>query len=247
MPVRYRSHAQTPRKGGSATPAPEVIERLTTAASGELVLRRRGADYEIIANGTFLMATHGGRSERAMVDLALADAPAGRRLLVGGLGVGYTLAACLAHPATVAVTVVEREPAIVRWNRTHLRQHNGGAPDDPRTQMETADLSVYLAGPPQPFDAILLDTDNGPGWLVSPENARLYGPDMLQRLRHWLAPGGVLAVWSAQPEPDFAARLRQVFGNAGEHAIAADRGYDYVYLGRLTSRAAPGPPGRPGR
>jgi len=208
----------------------EVVERLPTAA-GELVLRRRGTDYEIIFNGTFLMATHGGGSERAMVDLALTGKPPGRRVLVGGLGVGHTLAACLAHPAVAAVTVVEREPAVVRWNQTHLAAHNGGAVHDGRVQVVTADLADYLAGPSSAFDAILLDTDNGPGWLVSPENERLYGTPMLQRLRRWLAPGGVLAFWTAQLEPEFGHRLRAAFRHTAVHTFAVGRGGpDYVYV-----------------
>lgn len=211
---------------------PEVLERLQTPR-GELVLRRRGTDFEVIANGTFLMATHGGRSERAMVDLGLQGAGPGAQVLVGGLGVGYTLAACLSHPAVSRVTVVELEEAVVRWNRSYLAGHNGGAASDPRVDVVIADLADFLGGSPRPYQALLLDADNGPGWLVHAENQRLYQAPAVARLQEWLAPGGAAVFWSAQAEPAFHRLLTEQWaGLVSEHRVPAPGGDDYLYLAR---------------
>ena len=127
---------------------------------------------------------------------------------------GFTLRAALDHPAVGAVQVVEVEPAIVEWNRTHLADLAGGCLDDPRVRLVQDDIVRYLATAPGPYDAICLDVDNGPGWLASPSNRRLYSLKGLVRLRGLLAPGGVLAVWSAGPAPRFLGRLRRVFAEA---------------------------------
>ncbi len=205
---------------------PVVVERRQTPR-GELVLRRAGAHYEVIADGTFLMDTRDGRSERALVREALPDR-AGLRVLLGGLGVGFSLDEALRQPRVAEVVVCEVEAAVVGWARTHLRGVCGHGIDDPRVRVVVADLRDALAAFEAPFDAICLDIDNGPGWLVHAENAAVYADAGLDRLARLLAPGGRLAVWAAAADEGFAARLRAGFGGVRAVEIAVPRGPDDV-------------------
>lgn len=214
----------------------EIIERVTTER-GELQLQRRGEAFEVISNGCFLMATYNGGSERAMVDLAAGwlKPRLPRRILVGGLGVGYTLQAALASPGVEQVTVVEIEPTVVEWNRCYLSQFNGGALDDPRVELVIADLADLLPAPPvRPYDLILIDTDNGPDWVVFESNQILWSDRGLDWLDRWRAPGGVTAFWSAQAAPEFEALLRRRYGEVGAAPIraAVHSVDDLVYLAR---------------
>jgi spermidine synthase len=206
-----------------------VIDR-REGVNGELVLRRAGPDHEVIANGTFLMDTRDGRSERALVREAvggLRDA----RVLLGGLGVGFSLDAALGSPEVAEVVVVELEPAVVDWARTHLRRYGGAGLDDPRVALVAADLADALETLAPPFDAICLDVDNGPGWLVHERNRRLYDDPGLQGIRRLLRPGGRLTVWAAAPDAGFEARLRDCFDGVRTVEIAVPRGpADLVYV-----------------
>ena len=156
----------------SSADRPQVIDRRQTAR-GELVLRRAGGHFEVIADGTFLMDTRDGRSERELVRAAAAD---GRdlRLLIGGLGVGFSLDEALAGTGVSEVVVVEIEPAVVEWARTHLRGLTAHGLDDPRVRLVVDELYRHLLADPARYDGICLDVDNGPGWLVHPANAALY-------------------------------------------------------------------------
>ncbi|MFL6136365.1 MAG: spermidine synthase [Frankiaceae bacterium] len=214
-------------------PQPVVLERVATPR-GELVLRRAGPHLEIISNGTFLMDTRDGASERLLVRAALdAAGAAAPRLLIGGLGVGFSLAEACADPSVAAVTVVEIEPALVRWHETHLRAVTGEALRDPRVRLVVADLAEWLATTSDRFDAICLDVDNGPSWTVVPANARLYGAAGLRLLRGRLRPGGALAVWSAAAEPAFELLLRERFADVAVHRVPVRRGEpDVVHVAR---------------
>lgn len=234
-----------------------VVER-AAGVGGELVLRRAGAHYEIISNGMFLMDTRNGESERLLVRAAV-DAvldrdgargggpgvtPGGEpvRVLIGGLGVGFSLAEALAHPAVGHVTVVEREPAVVGWHDGPLRPWSRGGLDDPRVALVRADLLDVVAADPADradradgvgFDAVCLDIDNGPDWTVTPGNARLYGPDGLDLLAARLSPRGVLAVWSAGAAPGFQDLLATRFAEVEALPVPVPRGEpDMVYLAR---------------
>jgi spermidine synthase len=212
-----------------------ILERVLTPR-GELVLRRRDGALEIISNGTFLMDTRDGRSERLLVDAALARCPAPTpRVLIGGLGVGYSLARALRHEHVAEVTVVEIEPALIEWHATHLRGIAGAALDDPRVRVICADLPPWLDRQADRYDAICLDIDNGPEWTVTPDNAALYRDGGLAGLRAALSDGGVLAVWSAAPAPDFADRLAKHLGPVERLDVPVQRGVpDVVYLARRT-------------
>jgi spermidine synthase len=202
----------------------EVVER-TTGHAGELVLRRDGDHHEIVANGVFLMDTRGGRSERLLVSATADRMPPPGRMLIGGLGVGFSLAAALTQHAVSVVEVVEREPAVIRWNRGPLASVHGDALADPRVTVREADVADVLAtAEPESFDAICLDTDNGPDWLVSPANARLYTDSGLGAAARALSPAGVLAVWCAAPSPALAARLGGLFAEVTALEVPVERG-----------------------
>ncbi|MDX6523818.1 MAG: hypothetical protein QOI17_1331 [Gaiellales bacterium] len=208
---------------------PLVIDRRTTPR-GELVLRRAGRHFEVIANGTFLMDTRDGRSERVLVREALAGA-ADARVLVGGLGVGFSLDEALAAEGVREVVVVELEPAVVEWAGSHLRGVTRHGLDDPRVTLIVADLREALGALEGRFDAICLDVDNGPGWLVHDRNAEIYGDAGLAALEALLSPGGRLAVWAAAPDAAFEQRLGSRFREVRLVSIPVQRGPDdVIYL-----------------
>jgi spermidine synthase len=223
-----------------------VVERVT-GCCGELVLLRRDEYFEIVANGVFLMDTRGGGSERLHVRMAAGGMPPPGRMLIGGLGVGFSLAAALAHPGVGEVHVVEREPAVLRWNRGLLAPVNANALLDPRVRTYQADVVDWLADAPEcSLDAICLDVDNGPEWLVTPGNAWLYGQEGLLTLTRVLSPRGVLTIWSAAPAPAFVARMQEHFAEVESVAVettevAAARGEpDVIVRGRLPLKPAVG-------
>ncbi|MFJ8789442.1 spermidine synthase [Streptomyces sp. NPDC102462] len=213
---------------------PEVLDR-REGPYGEVVLRRHGTLLQIIANGCFLMDTSDGRSERLLVDAALDaldDRPA-PQVLIGGLGVGFSLAHAAANPRWGRITVVEREPAVVDWHRGGpLAEVSAAALADPRTHIVEADLVAYVHETSTTFDALCLDIDNGPGWTVTEGNGGLYAPAGLADCARVLRPGGVLAVWSAQPSPEFEGTLQNAgFQQVRTEEIPVARGVpDVVHL-----------------
>jgi spermidine synthase len=215
-----------------------VLARYSTPA-GEIQLQQRPlADgtlaFEIIVDGVFLMASYNQVSERALARYALdalSDTESGLRLLVGGLGMGFTLQQTLSFKQVTAVDVVEISPYIIEWNHTHFAPLNGDALADPRVDVIQADLYAVLDPQAQrgsQYHAILLDVDNGPSWLAHKDNSRLYITEALQYWAALLVPGGCLTVWSAQREPEFLARLRAVFRRAEEILIEAAAEKDVV-------------------
>ncbi|MFF0831648.1 MULTISPECIES: spermidine synthase [unclassified Streptomyces] len=200
--------------------SPVVLDR-REGPYGEVALRRHGALLQIIANGCFLMDTSDGRSERLLVDAAY-DALDGRpapEVLIGGLGVGFSLAHAAAGRRWGGITVVEREPAVVDWHRAGpLAEISAKALADPRTRIVEADLVAYLEETSDTFDALCLDIDNGPGWTVTESNDGLYSPAGLASCARALRPGGVFAVWSAEPSPEFEGTLR----NAGFRQVRTE-------------------------
>ncbi|RPF36194.1 spermidine synthase [Streptomyces sp. TLI_185] len=199
---------------------PVVLDR-REGPYGEVVLRRHGELLQIIANGCFLMDTSDGRSERLLVDAAL-DALGPRKepdVLIGGLGVGFSLAHAAADPRWGAITVVERERAIIDWHLNGpLAALSAQAVADPRTEIVETDLIEYVHETSATYDALCLDIDNGPDWTVTEGNDDLYSSTGLTSCARVLKPGGVLVVWSAQPSPDFEETLR----NAGFQRVRTE-------------------------
>jgi len=184
----------------------EVIQRVTTS-SGEWQLQRRDGHYEIICNGVFLMASYNGESDRQLAHLALERVTGSElRVLVGGLGIGFTAQAALEDRRVARLDIVELEPLVVGWHRTYFADLCRQPLDDPRVRLIQEDLfNVRLE--PGTYDALLLDTDNGPEWLAREVNHRIYEPSMVQRLFEALRPGGIVAFWSANPAPEFSELL----------------------------------------
>jgi spermidine synthase len=181
---------------------------------GELRLVRRGDDYWIMLGTNALMSTRLRGSEEALATLACERIAARPRpaLLIGGLGMGYTLRSALgALPGDAKVVVSELVPAIVKWARGPMAHVHGSSLDDPRVGVALSDVGDLIAAARSEYDSILLDVDNGPDALSRDTNDRLYDLDGLRRARAALRPGGLLAIWSAAPDPAFARRL----GKAG--------------------------------
>ncbi|MFJ5881836.1 spermidine synthase [Kitasatospora cineracea] len=213
----------------------EVLDR-RESAGGEVVLRRRGGHCEVIVNGCFLMDTVDGRSERLLVQAALDALDAPRpSVLIGGLGVGFSLAHAAAEPRWSRIAVAEREGAVIDWHRTGpLGAFSAGALDDPRVEVLHTDLVAYLVADGERYDALCLDIDNGPDWTVGAENDRLYGPAGLAHAAARLNSGGVLAVWGAQPSAAFELALREAgFTGVRTEEVPVERGVpDVVHLAR---------------
>ena len=181
---------------------------------GELRLYQRGSEFSIKLTGRGeLMNSRVHGSEDALAERTCVRLVKGAssRVLIGGLGMGFTLAAALRHLANEAqVVVAELVPAVVAWNRGPLVELAGHALDDPRVTVREGDVARILRAERNAYDAILLDVDNGPEGLTRKQNDWLYGVDGLNAAYEALRPHGVLAVWSAGPDRDFAQRLRKV-------------------------------------
>jgi len=189
--------------------------RLDVAAvpgGGELRLMRRGDEFSIMLGTNPLMNSRMSGSERALANLTCARL-AGRprpHLLIGGLGMGFTLRAALAAlPAAATVVVAELVPAVIAWAHGPMADLFGTSLADPRVTLREADVAALIAKPDTAYDAILLDVDNGPDGLTQRGNDRLYSAAGLAAARAALRPGGVLAVWSVAPDAPFAQRLSQ--------------------------------------
>ena len=208
---------------------------------GELGLYQRGADYFIkIVGGQDLMNTRAHASEDALGALAckgLTEKPAAR-VLIGGLGMGFTLAAALKKLAADAdVVVAEIVPGVVEWNRGVLGPFAGRPLDDPRTQVHTVDVRVLLEKERAAFDAIVLDVDNGPDGLTRASNQWLYSKAGLSVLFGALRPGGALAIWSAGPDRVFTKRLRAAGFVVEEIGVRAHAGKGARHMIWIARRA----------
>lgn len=190
---------------------------------GELVLRERRPDpdepgasaLELRANGVFVMDTVEVSSERALATAALAQVAEPRAVVVGGLGLGYTMHEVLADSRVEVCAVVEVEQALVDWMRDGTVPHGPALLADQRVKVVVADVAVAIAeARTASYDLVLLDVDNGPGYLVHDANAALYAQPFLESVRTVLRPGGAVAIWSAAEAPELAALLGEVFDEA---------------------------------
>jgi len=193
-----------------------VIDRATTQDGAEVILCERDGVFSIRVDGLELMSSRAHGSEEALANLVLSSLSPTRhpRILVGGLGMGFTLRAVLdTKPKVSEVVVAELIPAIVGWNRGPL-SHLAGAPlEDSRVRLMETDVAKVIADHPSSFDAVLLDVDNGPSAFTVANNEGLYGHSGIAAIHRCLRREGLLGVWSADPAPEFELLLRtQGFG-----------------------------------
>ncbi len=218
---------------------PYVLIDTASDRGTTLRLYQRGEEYSIrVDRQGELMNSRLHNSEDALAELACEhiagrDAP---QLLVGGLGMGFTLAAALSHTSPSArITVSELVPAVVRWNREHLGSIAGFPLDDARVQIVEQDVGKVMQQHQNGFDAIMLDVDNGPDGFTRDDNDALYGLRGLNHAYDALKPGGVLTVWSAFTDTAFTQRMLKIGFQVEErrvHAHTANRGTKHnIWIG----------------
>jgi spermidine synthase len=210
---------------------------------GELVLRERRPDpddhsggptvLELRANGVFVMDTAEHASEQALAEAALAVVDEPRRVLVAGLGLGFTLQRVLGDRRVERADVVEIEPALVEWMRDGTIPHGPQLLADQRARVVVADVATAVTEAGQStYDVMLIDVDNGPGQLVHEANAALYDEPFLRAALDRLNTGGALVVWSAERSPALAEILRTIFGAVEEqsHAVRLQERDEHYWL-----------------
>lgn len=214
----------------------ETLGRARTPDGNELTLMRHPSEWAILIDGERLMTSRMHGSEDALATLGCArakDRPS-PRVLIGGLGMGYTLRAALdVLPPQAEVVVAELVPEVVAWNREHLGALAGFPLNDPRSVVVVDDVVAVIARSPGGFDAMLLDVDNGPEALVQEGNAGLYDAAGLERSRAALRKGGVIAYWSVSDDPRFEKRLKAAgFKVQREHVRGrpTKRGFKHTVL-----------------
>ncbi|KQU50402.1 hypothetical protein ASG72_17480 [Bosea sp. Leaf344] len=204
-----------------------LLDTARLPGGGELRLKRRGGEFSIMLGSNELMNSRLSGSEEALATLScarLAERPQ-PRMLIGGLGMGFTLRAALAAlPASARVEVAELVPQVADWARGPMAEVFAGSLDDRRVALVIGDVSAVMRAGAGFYDAILLDVDNGPDGLTIPANDQLYGEAGLAAARAALQPGGVLAVWSQGPDRGFTQRLRRAGFAVEEKPVRAGRG-----------------------
>jgi spermidine synthase len=212
------------------------MARARTPAGDEIVLRHRAGHFEIRFNGWELMSNRAHRSEEALAQFACERLPReDPRILIGGLGMGYTLRAALdILPPSAQVVVAELMAEIVEWNKGPLAPLAGRPLEDSRVELHKVDVADLLTNDTKGFDAVLLDIDNGPDALLYEPNRLFYSQYGLMLVRRALVAGGMLAVWSADRSPGFEDSLISV-GFAWRCTEVATRGpnnelHHFIYL-----------------
>jgi len=209
----------------------ETVARAAGPDGADWVLARRGGEWVVRAAGRALMSSRQHGSEEALAALGLGRMERARArghaptVLVGGLGLGFTLRAALDRlPGDARVVVAELVPALVEWNRGPVADLAGRPLEDPRTRLQQGDVLARIAEARGAFDAILLDVDNGPSAVSQAANDRLYGDAGVRACRDALRSGGVLGVWSAGPDERYRARLEKAGLVVEVHAVPAREG-----------------------
>jgi spermidine synthase len=205
------------------------LDSATVPGDGsELRLMRRGNEFSIMAGAVVLMNSRMSSSETALAELACDRLRSRRncRILIGGYGMGFTLRAALAGcGADARILVAELVPAVMEWARGPMAELTAGCLSDPRVSVREADVGDVIASERASFDAILLDVDNGPDGFSRSANNKLYGLRGLETARKALRPNGLLAVWSAAPDREFANRLRRAGFAVDEIKARANKGH----------------------
>ncbi len=217
----------------------ETIDSFETSDGHLFTLVRHDRDFYIELNHEELMSTRRTGSEVALAELGCEglNKVTKPRVLVGGLGFGFTLRAALEQlPADAELVVADLFPQVVEWNRTHLAGLYGDSLRDPRLKIVIADVWKVLGE--GPWHAILMDTDNGPEAFCLKGNSRLYRDPGLERMRDALVPGGLLAIWASDVQPRFVQRMKKIGFDASVKTAKGhrNRGHSFaIYLGRLPS------------
>lgn len=202
-----------------------LIDKAFVPGGGELRLIQRGDEYSITLGGNELMNSRLGGSEEALATLACVRIGPNPTILIGGLGMGFTLRAALGATGSGAKLVVaELVPEIVRWARGPMAQLHGDSLTDRRVTIVEDNVAELIAEQRSTYDAILLDVDNGPDGLTRDDNDRLYSEQGLGAAQAALRPGGVLAIWSAAPDEAFKRRLGRARLDVEEVVVRARGG-----------------------
>ena len=210
---------------------------------GEIVLRRRieerAADaLELRVNGVFVMDTHETSTETELATAALDLVESPRRVVVGGLGLGFTLQRVLADHRVEEVRVVEIEESLIGWMRDGTIPYGRELLADKRLRVVNADIAMAIAEAQSTYDLVLLDVDNGPGYLVHDDNAVVYEHDVIASTKKMIDPGGALVIWSSSPAPELQQVMERVFDDCTEHphdVMLGDRPEQYyLYVSRRT-------------
>ena len=199
------------------------IDSAEIPGGGQLRLKRRGAEFSIMLGTNELMNSRLSGSEQALARLAVDRLGPRPRpsVLIGGLGMGFTLRAALAMLGDAQVTVAELVPAVVAWARGPMAEIFAGSLDDRRVSVAETDVGLLIRSATAGYDAILLDVDNGPEGLSREANDALYDTAGLAAAHRALRPGGVLSVWSSGPDEGFTRRLRRAGFAVEEHKVRA--------------------------
>ena len=205
-----------------------LMDTAPIPGGGALRLIQRGDEFSIMLGSTELMNSRISGSEEALAELSCGATIAGRakaRVLIGGLGMGFTLRAALARLGTDAeIQVAEIVPAVIAWAKGPMAHIFAGSLDDPRVSIVEADVGALIGSAAGAYDAILLDVDNGPDGLTLESNDRLYDRSGLAAAKRALRSGGLLAVWSSAPDGHFSARLRKAGFEVEEVTVRANQG-----------------------
>lgn len=222
--------------------ARELVGTAAVPDGDPLRLFRRGDEFTIAMGGNELMSSRMSGSEEALAEMSCdrLHHDAIPHLLIGGYGMGFTLRTALARlGADARITVAELVPAIIDWARGPMTSMTAGCLDDPRVEIQLTDVAQVISTATRRYDAILLDVDNGPGFLIHVQNARVYAAEWLRTASERLTPGGVLVIWSEDAAPELARALAGL-GVLTETVIEVDRegrrfGYALYQLRRAAS------------
>lgn len=209
---------------------PKVIDKVKTK-NGVIQLQKRNKDFEIIFNGIFLMATYNEKSAKLLVSHAIDKVNLPRKVLIGGLGVGFSLAEALKYEEVEKITLVEIESCIIDWNKKYLNKFSNNALKDPRVDIINADFIEWMRHTNNKYDVICLDIDNGPDWTVLNSNKGLYGCKGLLRLKEMLNYGGAISFWSSSKSDRFERRLKTFFREVLIYPVSCKNCKpDYIYI-----------------
>ncbi|MCJ1961716.1 spermidine synthase [Novosphingobium mangrovi (ex Hu et al. 2023)] len=202
----------------------ELLDTAWVPDGEKLELYRHDKDFMIVLGHNELMSTRKWGSEEALATMSFERIKHARRphMLIGGYGMGFTLRAALrVLPENGKATVVEIVPEIIEWAKGPMKELEAGCLADPRVNLILSDVAPFIAGAEGDYDAILLDVDNGPDGLVREDNNVLYSKSGLRAAKRALTPDGVLAIWSAGPDPDFTRRLERAGFAVEERKVAS--------------------------